>query len=278
MGQGYARPMRAGTLLAAFVVLAGCRSESRPPPVPTPAPPAPLEQVTRVLDGDTVEIGSERIRLKGINAPETGECGAQSAHDRLAELLAAGVRVDRRGTGDHGRTLAYLYAADATAVHLDLARRGLVLAYPYGQRDDQTDAVASAERSARERAIGLFDPAACGPPVAGADAVTIQAVVHNPPGDDLAVGAGEHVVISGPPGTDLAGWTLKDTSARNRFTFPAGARIPDGGVLRIHTPCGEPTPDALFWCRTGAGVWNNGGDVAFLLDPRGNLVDERPTP
>ena len=60
-------------------------------------------------------------------------------------------------------------------------------------------------------------------------------------------------------------------------SFPKGTVLPEGGILRIYTACGEAAPDRLFWCRKGAGVWNNGGDTAFLLDPSGNLVDERPT-
>lgn len=274
--------MRLGSLLVTFVLVAcsGPASTATPaiPAAPAATPAPALERVTRVLDGDTVEIGAERIRLKGINAPEKGECGADRATARLSELVEGGVRVDRRGTGDRGRSLAYLWSADGIAIHTDLARAGLVLAYPYGQHDDQTEAIAAAEQEARVAASGLFDPAACGPRLQGASAVAIAAVVHNPPGDDLEVGAGEHVVISGPPGTDLSGWTLKDTSASNRFVFPKGTTIPPVGTLRVHTPCGEPRAEALFMCRKGAGVWNNGGDVAFLLDPSGNLVSERPTP
>ncbi len=269
--------MRSGSLLAVFVVLAACRpAPQSSTPTPTPATPA-LEVVTQVLDGDTVDIGDERIRLKGINAPEKGECGSDAATKKLAELVAGGVRVDRRGTGDRGRTLGYLYSADGTAVHVALTRPGLVLAYPYGQHDDQADAIAQAEEAARAESLGLFSPEGCGPKLEVAALVSISELVQNPPGDDLAEGAGEYVAISGPPGTSLAGWLLKDTSAGNRYPFPKGTVLPEGGVLRIYTACGEAAPDRLFWCRKGAGVWNNGGDTAFLLDPSGNLVDERPT-
>ena len=44
-------------------------------------------EVTYVVDGDTLDVNiSERIRMSGINTPETGECYYQEAKDRLTEL------------------------------------------------------------------------------------------------------------------------------------------------------------------------------------------------
>ena len=48
-----------------------------------------------------------------------------------------------------------------------------------------------------------------------------------------------------------------------------------GAMVTVYTGCGTPTADALYWCQTGSGVWNNGGDTAFLLDPNGNTVATR---
>lgn len=77
------------------------------------------EQI-HVVDGDTVMIGRERIRLERIDAPEVShprcraeaEAGAR-AKRRLGELLAAGdVRVTRRGHDRYRRTLATLTTTD----------------------------------------------------------------------------------------------------------------------------------------------------------------------
>lgn len=259
-------------LLLLLVLLVGCIAPSQTPAVGAASAPArDVERVTRVLDGDTLEIGDERIRLKGLNAPESNECLGPEAGEALRRAVAAGVRVDRRGAGDHGRTLAYLFAG-GTPIHVALVEQGLALAYPYGKRDDQTAAIAAAEARAREAGVGLFDGSACGPADPAAAALSIIRVVSNPPGDDLAFGAGEYVELSGPPGMSLAGWTLKDRSASNRYHFASGTSLPDSGRLRLYTACGPAAPDRLFWCRSRAGVWNNGGDTAWLLDPSGNTV------
>lgn len=69
----------------------------------------------RIIDGDTVALGEERIRLIGIDAPEHGgraECRAEEllgelAARRLAEILQEElVAIDRHGRDYFGRTLA----------------------------------------------------------------------------------------------------------------------------------------------------------------------------
>lgn len=79
----------------------------------------------RVIDGDTVEIGGEIVRLANIDTPETGPralCEAERrlgnlAKARLKALMGAGaVRLVRGDPADgrlkdrHGRTLALVYA------------------------------------------------------------------------------------------------------------------------------------------------------------------------
>lgn len=68
---------------------------------------------TCVVDGDTVWIEGEKIRLAGIDAPEMeGKCaaerhGAALAADRLTELLSRGtIAIERDGRDRFGRTLA----------------------------------------------------------------------------------------------------------------------------------------------------------------------------
>lgn len=70
-------------------------------------------RVTCVVDGDTVWIEGEKVRLADIDAPEPGgACVAERvlaarAAGRLAELLGQGdYMIERSGRDTYGRTLA----------------------------------------------------------------------------------------------------------------------------------------------------------------------------
>lgn len=69
----------------------------------------------RVIDGDTIQIKRERIRLVGIDAPEIkGACAAEvdtafKAKHRLAQLIAdSNVVLERTGRDKYQRTLAHV--------------------------------------------------------------------------------------------------------------------------------------------------------------------------
>lgn len=64
----------------------------------------------RPIDGDTFAYGAERIRLRGINAPETSEAGSFEARQRLESLLREGpVIIVPHGEDSYGRTLADVF-------------------------------------------------------------------------------------------------------------------------------------------------------------------------
>ncbi len=94
--------------------------------------------VNRVVDGDTVDVsGFGRVRVKGIDAPEVGECGHDEATERLAQLvlgrqvsLVPGGRDDR---DRYDRLLRYLDLGGTDAGR-DLIGAGLAVAR-YDSRD-----------------------------------------------------------------------------------------------------------------------------------------------
>ncbi|MBD3762454.1 thermonuclease family protein [Rhizorhabdus sp.] len=93
-----------------------------------PSPPA--RRFTCVVDGDTVWIEGERIRLLDIDAPEMeGKCPAERvmairSRDRLIELLRERpFAIQRQGTDRYGRTLARLGSVGDQLMREGLARR-----------------------------------------------------------------------------------------------------------------------------------------------------------
>jgi endonuclease YncB( thermonuclease family) len=62
------------------------------------------------VDGDTIRYGNERIRIRGLDAPELSESGGPEARQRLADLLRSGtISVIPHGQDVYGRTVADVF-------------------------------------------------------------------------------------------------------------------------------------------------------------------------
>jgi len=107
-----------------------------------PALPANLvpAQITRVIDGDTVDATvngtRERIRLIGIDTPERGRPCFSDASVRLGQLIGDGaVLLEADTTQDdrdrYNRQLRYLWRADGTLLNLVMVAEGLAAEYTY---------------------------------------------------------------------------------------------------------------------------------------------------
>ena len=131
-----------------LLVLPGCAGGDDTPDRATPiratpalsAPPPRAESgiVTNVVDGDTVDVeGVGRIRVIGIDTPERGACGFESATQAMSVLVlgrevalvpGATVDVDR-----YGRLLRYVDVGPVDA-GLSLIEDGWAIAR-YDSRD-----------------------------------------------------------------------------------------------------------------------------------------------
>ena len=93
----------------------------------------------RVIDGDTVELAGQRIRLIEPDAPEISKprCNTELAKGllasgRLRQLLKGAVRIERSGRTDrYRRTLASLVSLEGNVADI-LIREGLAIPYKPG--------------------------------------------------------------------------------------------------------------------------------------------------
>lgn len=97
----------------------------------------PTFLVTRVIDGDTLELGNgQEVRIVGIDTPEVGECHYETATRHLASLVLdrwVTLTVSDEDRDRYGRLLRYVDVAGADA-GLAQIRRGLAIAR-YDSRD-----------------------------------------------------------------------------------------------------------------------------------------------
>lgn len=289
--------LRLGAAVLVAVAVTGCVEGPQPAPDPTSAAPSGTPststtatdrtpggmdtegvEVVEVVDGDTLQVrvdGTvERVRLIGINTPETGECFADEARDALADLVAnrqVHLEQDTSERDQYGRLLAYV-SADGEHVNAALVRGGFAIARPYPPDTARADELASAQTAAQQAGAGMWGADGCASDVdAGGIALSVQA---DAPGDDSTNLNGEWVDIrnTGDGPLDLSGWTVKDESASHRYVFAAGTNVASGATLRLYSGCGQDTATERYWCMTNSAVWNNSGDTAFLLDPDGRTV------
>ena len=72
------------------------------------------DTVTYVVDGDTLDVGSTRIRLALVNSPEVGEPGYTEAKQFTAQTCPVGTQAlvdedDGQTGGSYGRMVAVVY-------------------------------------------------------------------------------------------------------------------------------------------------------------------------
>ena len=73
----------------------------------------------RVVDGDTIRVGGERIRLRGIDTPEMSELQGPAAKQRLEELLRGGsIRIEPHGRDVYNRLLADVFVNEQNVAEI----------------------------------------------------------------------------------------------------------------------------------------------------------------
>lgn len=133
--------------------------------------------VTRVVDGDTIEVKDEtgklsKVRLIGINTPETVDprktvqCFGKEASNRTKTLLMGQIvnlKADptQDNSDKYGRILRYVFLSDGTDVNLSLIRDGYAYEYTYRTPYQHQIAYKAAQIEARTAERGLWAPGTC---------------------------------------------------------------------------------------------------------------------
>ena len=115
-----------------------------------------------VVDGDTLEIHGIRIRLWGIDAPESSQlcrgedtlqyrCGAQAANDLDALIARRPVNCSPLSLDQYGRTVATC-SVGGTDLGEWLVRKGLALDWPQYSKGRY----GSAQRDAERTGVGIW--------------------------------------------------------------------------------------------------------------------------
>ena len=128
----------------------------------TPVLAADVSGSAVVVDGDTLRIGSERIRLHGIDAPEARQqCKDAEGRAYSCSAKASAYLVSLIGTQevqckgierDRYRRLVAVCKVGETNINEAMVRSGWALAYRQYSKD-----YVSAEDSARTRKAGVWD-------------------------------------------------------------------------------------------------------------------------
>ena len=143
-------------LLTAFPAFSACSLLS----------PQQTVHVRTVFDGDTVLLkDGRRVRLLGINTPEMGRDGrpdqpfAQAAKSTLKQLVTdqpLALVVGRQQKDRYGRILGHLYRPDGQHLAEALLQQGLGYRVSVNPNTRLVDCLATAERRAEQKAVGLW--------------------------------------------------------------------------------------------------------------------------
>jgi endonuclease YncB( thermonuclease family) len=127
---------------------------------------AELNGQASVVDGDTLEVHGKRIRLWGIDAPESSQlcrgddseqyrCGAKAANELDAFIARRSVSCEPVGRDVYGRTVA---TCSVGGVDLSewLVRGGLALDWPKYSHGKHSGAQSEAKHAEREMWAGSY--------------------------------------------------------------------------------------------------------------------------
>lgn len=244
------------------------------------------------VDGDTVWVdiagdgnGPVSVRNAGIQAMETGTCGAADA-SALMKSLTTGKNVKLSATvnaTNGGRPVRYL-DVDGSGLdpQLALLNAGLAMAENVSGESARGHEYQLAMERAATRGQNLWNNDACGVGPQQSISTPDMWVTWDLDMSDYDKNgrASENVKIRNTSKTEtleLGGWSIRDGSHYGPFTFPAGTSIAPNGILALYTGAGTATKASFFWNRDLGAFANpkslvdNGFGALYLEDPQTDI-------
>jgi len=204
--------------------------------------------VTRVIDGDTLELENGQIvRLLNINTPEKNELGYELAREFLKSIENKTVEVEETGTDKYDRTLAKIFNPEY--INLELVKKGL--AKKFLVQENELKSFADAEKQAIENENGIWKNS----PYSNCFTSSVDfklEIVH---------------LKNSCKRINVQDWHLTDES-RKKYIFKSVSL----GEVNINSLSGKDNETNLFWSQA-QNVWNNDRDTLYLYDSEGKIVN-----
>ncbi len=206
-----------------------------------------LVKVTRVIDGDTIEIeGGERVRYIGIDTPETVDprkavqCFGVEASKKNKEMVEGKMVRSEKDITDrdkYGRLLRYVWVGEKM-VNRVLVEEGFAYSYSYPPDIKYQEEFAVAERVAREKKLGLW-----GSCLSSVDSASATLPSFTPAETSASLGADPQCAIKGNIGASgekiyhlpvcgSYGKTKIDESRGEKWFAPKRKQKPPAGARR----------------------------------------------
>jgi len=201
--------------------------------------------VTKIIDGDTIETELGKVRMLGINTPEKNMPDYEQAKLFLQQFQGKEVELIRTGEdkGIYGRKLRYVFYQNKN-LNQEILELGLAHLYVY-EEDSFFSALKKAEEKARKQRLGIWEKSKdeC--------ASCIKLVELN------EIDPGEYVLLENSCSfsCNLNDWTIKDDTASHLKKLDFSLNSKQKRKINYE-----------------GRIWNDAGDTFYLRDEQGKLV------
>lgn len=194
--------------------------------------------LTRVIDGDTIDTDIGRIRLLGINTPEKKNLGYEEAANFLKQYEGKNIEVESRGNDKYQRILAYIYLNNKL-LNEEILRLGLANLYVY-DKDEHFQELNKAEEYARNNNLGIWKKSL--------NSGCIELIQLKYLEDGKRCTNSEQIILNNKCG-DMQAMLKDDANHIEKINLNSGLYVQN------------------FSC-----VWNDAGDSLYLWDNSGMLL------